>query len=473
MLLLRGLGLTYLMAFASLAVQVDGLIGRRGILPVANYLDNMRWARGREAYWELPTVFWLDASDRALHLCAWGGVVLAVMLLAGLLPGPCTILLWVGYLSLAVAGQEFLHFQWDSLLLEAGLLGLVIAPWSLRIESSRRDPSRLEVGLFRWLVFRLMFLSGVVKLTGGDPTWRAWEAMKYHYETQPLPTWTSWYVHQLPAWIHQASVGFMFWAELVAPFLMFGPWPARWIACSSAVLLQVMIAATGNYGFFNVLSIVLCGALLDDRDLGRVATPTSSNPTRPPPRAYVVVGVGVLYVLITAMEAIDRSGLVMVFPDPLERLRAAVLPFRSMNSYGLFAVMTTERPEILVEGSDDGVVWKPYRFRWKPGEPESKPQFATPHMPRLDWQMWFAALAPSCRSQQWFMRFELRLLEGSPNVLRLLREDPFPARPPRYIRATSELYRFTRRGQPGWWTSEPIGSYCPPIALPRAGRRVD
>jgi hypothetical protein len=127
--------------------------------------------------------------------------------------------------------------------------------------------------------------------------------------------------------------------------------------------------------------------------------------------------------------------------------------------------MTTERPEIVVEGSEDGASWSPYRFRWKPGDPAIAPQFSTSHLPRLDWQMWFAALSPDCRMQPWFLAFERRLLEGSPEVPALLRKDPFSGRPPRYIRARRFAYRFTRPGGRAWWRREELGLYCPPTAL--------
>ncbi|HEX8198947.1 MAG TPA: lipase maturation factor family protein, partial [Isosphaeraceae bacterium] len=367
------------------------------------------------------------------------------------------------YLSLTVAGQDFLGFQWDSLLLEAGLLAILFAPWGLRLDGARREPSHLVVGLIRWLVFRVMFLSGVVKLASGDPTWRAWDALRFHYETQPLPTWTSWYAHQGPEWFQKLSVGWMFWAELLAPLLVFAPRRLRWVAFGSIVLLQVQIVATGNFGFFNLLTIVLCVALVEDRDWGRRAAEGTPAVPEGWPRRVVVGAAGAVIALVTTLEAIDATPWTFPFPEPLPALQQAVRPLRSMNAYGLFAVMTTERPEIVVEGSADGMTWRPYAFRWKPGAVDRRPRFCTPHMPRLDWQMWFAALAGDCRAQPWFLRFEARLLEGSPSVLALLSEDPFPGRPPRFVRARLDRYRFTRWGASTWWQREDLGLYCPPL----------
>ena len=459
----RGMGVAYLAAFWSLAVQADGLIGSRGIVPVAEFLDQARQSLGGGHFWQVPTVMWLDASDQGLHGLCWGGVVLSGLVIAGLLAGECLLLLWVAYLSLVSVGQPFLAFQWDSLLLEAGLLAVFVAPWGLTLGRASREPWLGGIWLVRWLVFRLMFLSGVVKLSSGEPTWSAWQAMKYHYETQPLPTWTSWYMHQLPLWVQSVSVGFVLWAELVAPFLVFGPRRLRLVGCGSIVLLQGLIALTGNFGFFNLLTIVLCATLVEDRDWGRRDVDLARSDSRPLWRR-ALLGVAALVILtVTSMEGLDRAGVPVVFPAPLEELRRWVGPFRSLNSYGLFAVMTTERPEIEVEGSEDGEHWEKYSFRWKPGDVDRAPRFATPHLPRLDWQMWFAALSGDCRAQPWFLAFELRLLEGSPAVLGLLADDPFHGRSPRMLRARLYRYHFTGLGERPWWRRDEAGWFCPPI----------
>jgi hypothetical protein len=327
-----------------------------------------------------------------------------------------------------------------------------------------------------------MFQSGVVKLTGHDPTWWNLSALDFHYETQPLPAWTSWYIHQMPAWFHRVSVGLMFYAELVAPFFIFGPRPIRLVGFASMVLLQFLIASTGNYGFFNLLAIVLCFSLLDDRDwqwLRHHAIPRQSPAVAEAendsnaygaggpwlvPRRVAVGAVGMVVIGFTTVEMVERLW-PNVVPGAIVELGEHVRPLSIANSYGLFAVMTTERPEITVEGSDDGTRWKPYRFRWKPGDLDSRPRFTTPHMPRLDWQLWFAALSGHCRFVPWFLRFEQKLLEGEPEVLSLLDENPFPNGPPRYVRARLELYKFSRWGARDWWAREDRGFFCPPIEL--------
>jgi len=496
---LRGLGLVYLAAFGSMAAQVDGLIGSRGISPAAEYLARAGrvLGLGPATYWRLPTLCWLSASDWALHALCWGGVALSVALIVGLLPGLCTLLLWLFYLSIVVVGQEFLSYQWDSLLLEAGLLAVLLAPWGVRLGRAADEPWAFAIWLVRWLVFRLVFLSGVVKLASHDPAWSDWMALEYHYQTQPLPVWTSWYIHQMPAWFHRSSVGFMFFAELVAPFFMVGPRPIRLAGFASMVLLQVLIAGTGNYGFFNLLTVVLCLTLLDDQDgewLQRVCrhprqrwqwlwrrapdrripiADRSTEEVEPGgpgrswswPRRMVAGVLGGVSIAVTLGQTVESLAPEPVVPAELISLVRWVGPLRSFNSYGLFAVMTTKRPEIVVEASDDGVRWKPYRFRWKPCELNREPRFTTPHLPRLDWQMWFAALGGDCRSQPWFLRFQHRLLEGEPQVLGLLRENPFPARPPRYVRARLYSYKFSGWGSVDWWVREDQGLFCPPLAL--------
>jgi lipase maturation factor 1 len=329
----------------------------------------------------------------------------------------------------------------------------------------------------RWLAFRLMFLSGVVKLTSHDPTWRDWTALEYHYETQPLPTWTSWYVHQLPPSFHRASVLFMFYGELVVPFLIFTPRPVRLKAFVILILLQLLIAATGNYGFFNLLAIVLCLSLLDDRDwnwLQKLVRRSKASDTSPAgktgvrwswPRRVIVGSAAALIFTTTLAQTVESAWPEAIVPSELITLTEWLAPLRSTNHYGLFAVMTTKRPEIMLEGSDDGTHWMPYYFRWKPCELDRAPRFAPLHLPRLDWQMWFAALAGDCRGAPWILRFQQRLLEGEPAVLDLLRDCPFGERPPRYVRARLFLYTFTRSGSADWWAREDLGLYCPVLTL--------
>jgi predicted DCC family thiol-disulfide oxidoreductase YuxK len=470
-LFLRLLGVCYFAAFVSLWVQISGLVGSHGILPIASYLDWVRAQTGAERYWLLPTLCWLDPGDALLRFLCGGGAVAALSVALGFVPAAGLAVCWFFYLSLSVAGQVFLQFQWDLLLLETGLIAiLLVSPRRLRFGSGVAG-SAAAFFLLRWLLFRLMFSSGWVKLASRDPAWRDLTALRYHYETQPLPPWTAWYMHHLPPWFQTASAVFLFFVELVVPFLFFAPRRLRHLACGLTVLLQVLIAATGNYAFFNVLAIALAVLLLDDeafprRWRERAAAAAGGRGRRAWPR-WILAPAAVLLLFVSSVEFAATLFRSLPLPGPAVAVVRWFGPLRSANNYGLFAVMTTTRPEIIVEGSDDGVTWRAYEFRWKPGDLRRRPRFVAPHQPRLDWQMWFAALG-SYEENPWFIQFLGRLLEGSPEVERLLAGNPFPQGPPRYVRAVLYDYRFTtaaeRRRTGAWWGREEKGLYCPVLS---------
>ncbi len=475
MVFLRGLGVVYGIAFVSLWTQIAGLVGTNGILPMKPYLETARLFLGGERFWSLPTLFWMNQEDVFLHLVCGGGTLLSLVLIAGIAPVPVLVLLWFSYLSLAVVSRDFLQFQWDALLLECGFLAIFLAPFGWLPRSFHRSPpSRAVLWLFAWLLFRLMFSSGMVKLASHDPTWRNLTALQYHYETQPLPTWIGWAVHQLPAWFQKGSAAGMFAIELGVPFLIFMPRRIRYFGCAVLIGFQILIAATGNYCFFNLITVLLCLLLLEDsfwRRWLRRGTPflekSESFRSRHWPR-WILVPLFALIILATLAPMVDLFHPRFRWPNAVIALYRDLIPFRSINSYGLFAVMTTDRPEIIVEGSNDGENWVPYAFKYKPGDLKRRPGFVAPHQPRLDWQMWFAALGPYQQSP-WFLHFCERLLEGSPEVLALLETNPFPDAPPRYLRAVLYDYRFTHFGiwreKGHWWQRTPRGFYLPPITL--------
>ena len=469
-LFLRGLGCIYLIAFLSLWVQIHGLVGSNGILPADQYLSAVRQQIGAESYYLVPTLFWLNPSDVCLHFLCAGGVLLSLVLIAGFFP-PFTLAgLWILYLSLVTVGQDFLSFQWDVLLLEAGLLAIFFAPLRIRDTLTRVSQSYAAfLWLLRWLLFRLMFASGFVKLAS-DEVWRNFTALNFHYETQPLPTGLGWYAHQLPEWLHKASVIGMFAVELVIPFLIFAPRRLRTAGCIGLIGLQVLIILTGNYCFFNLLTIALCLLLIDDVTwkalLSKRFVPNFQSLESAPHR-YRRVCIAVVAILLFLLSGI-RFGNQLFRDAPLPDL-AWIRPFRSVNTYGLFADMTESRPEIVVEGSNDRITWEPYQFRWKPGALKAAPKWVAPHQPRLDWQMWFAALQGSYRNTPWFPHFIGALLQGKPEVLQLLAENPFPEDPPRYVRAVLYDYRFTdiatKQSEGTWWSRERKGLYCPAVSL--------
>jgi predicted DCC family thiol-disulfide oxidoreductase YuxK len=490
---LRSLGIIYLIAFLSLSVQITGLVSSHGILPAKLSMQGMRQEMdaakvGTDRYRLAPTLCWITASDNSLRFQCATGIGLSLLLIVGVAPALSLFLLWLIYLSLATICGEFLGFQWDILLLETGFLGIFFAPLQLfpRITTSA-PPSRLVLWLFRWLLFKLMFESGCVKLLSGDPSWRNLTALTFHYETQPLPTWLGWYAHQLPAWCQKTSTALMFGAELVLPFFVFMPRRFRQIAGAGLAGFQVFIMLTGNYCFFNLLTIALCALWLDDATIRRIAgclpfreilritnTLKGGHQTDGPKLRRLRWPIQVTFPLACIAIVTSLLQLSMMFrvrfpwPQPVVAVFLWLEPFRSFNSYGLFAVMTKSRPEIIIEGSDDGVRWREYEFKYKPGDLKQHPRFVEPHQPRLDWQMWFAALS-DYQHNPWLVNFCARILQGSPEVMHLLKGNPFPKAPPRYIRAVVYDYHFTtiavRRQTRAWWRRTRKGDYLPMLSL--------
>ncbi len=461
-LFLRLFGLIYLAAFVSFAVQAQGLIGSHGILPLTELLDAARHAAGWERFYLMPMVFWWNASDAAIGAVCWGGAALALLVTLNLLPRLSLLLLFILYLSLLNAGQTFMTYQWDTFLLETGFLALLLG---LRVTPG--------IWLLRWLLFRFMFMSGVVKLLSGDPSWWNLSALSYHFVTQPLPTPLAWYAaHLSPAFLSFATAG-TFVVELALPFLIFCPRRPRFAAAFGILLLESCILLTGNYNWFNLQTMLLCLVLFDDDALRailpqRAAARLAAWAPRSPPGRAGAVGAGALAVLLVFSSLVEMD--VRFGGSPPAALRAVdgfIEPLHLVSSYGLFAVMTTRRNEIVIEGSSDGREWREYEFRYKPGDVARRPPWNIPHQPRLDWQMWFAALDDP-RRLRWFWLFLERLLHNEPAVVALLAGNPFPDEPPLYIRA--RFYDYTYTGAPArargrWWERRLLGLYFPAVRL--------
>ncbi|WP_257450900.1 lipase maturation factor family protein [Archangium lipolyticum] len=469
----RALGGLYLIAFTSLGRQVRGLYGSRGIMPFQELVSSKRLAAmGRERYALVPSLFWLDASDETLVRGIRAGQVLSVAVMVGLAPQAALMGLWALYLSYVSAGREFLSFQWDALLLEMGLLGMLTAPAGVRPGAGRHEPSAAQVALWRALVFRLYLGSGVSKLKSGDKTWRELTACNYYYETAPLPTRGGWYAHHLPRRFQKLSTLSVLAMETAGPFLALAPRPLRLLGFWLFAGLQGVIIATGNYGFFNAQSLALGLWMLDDEALRRLLPLASPRPAEPRPAWRTVGGwlVALPFLVLGANEILARFNRPRRSPRWLDWLEARARPLRAVNPYGLFAVMTVRRPEITLEGSDDGETWREYTFRYKVGGLNRAPRQVAPHQPRLDWQMWFAALGSP---PTWLLALVLRLLEGSPDVLKLFAINPFPEHPPRYVRAVLHDYRMTdletHRRTGAWWKREELGLYLPPLSLAPGG----
>jgi hypothetical protein len=464
---LRALGLIFLSAFHSLAFQIHGLIGQRGILPAGDYLSLLTQYFGVRRLWYAPSIFWINAGDVALTAVVAAGLVASALIIVNVKPRLMTGVATVLFLSCISVLQDFSSYQSDGMLLEAGFLSLFFAPRGTRPGLGEHDPpSRFSLFMLRWEWFRIYFESGIVKLASGDPHWRNLTAMDDYYQNGPLPSWLGWYVQQMPHWYHAFTVLLTFFVELIVVWCVFLPRRFR-LACFGLVtLLQIGIIATANYAFLNYLVLALGILLVDDRVFEWLGLKTPSCAPRGDSRwtsvrhrgQNVVLGI-VLYATFAAF----------VFPGvPLFNTPVTILsPFRIANAYGLFAVMTEARYEIEFQGSDDAIHWTPYEFRYKPQDIREAPGFFAPYQPRFDWNLWFASLGPPSESP-WIMRAANRLVEGSPAVLSLFRRDPFHGKPPRLVRTVMYQYWFTdlatKRRTGEWWRRKYLGEFMPVAA---------
>ena len=459
-LFLRLLGIIYLIAFASLGVQIEGLAGSEGIIPISSRLAGIATELGPERFLQLPTLFWLNASDTALvGACILGGLC-ALLILLNRWSRPALIGAFVLYLSLFHATHPFLNFQWDSLLIECGFLAIFLTP-----------QSRVVILLFRWLLFRLRFMSGLSKLSSDDPAWSGLTALNTYFEVQPLPNPIAWYAHQLPEWLLRFGTGGTLFVELVVPFMMFLPRRWRFTAAWITIFWQLLIILTSNHNWINLLTIVLCLFLFDDKALQRVLPQRLATGLACQPLVAVkttvlrryAVGVLASFILFTGTlklyeVATDRS-----ITGYTGQLLNTASVYSIVNKYHVFPTMTTQRFELEVLGSYDGINWKPYGFKYKPDELDERPQFIIPHQPRLDWQMWFVTLHP--RHVPWFGEFLMALLDNAPAATALLQHNPFADSPPRYIRVDAYRYHFTNRKERqqtgNWWRREALGPFTP------------
>jgi hypothetical protein len=467
-ILQRGIAALYLLAFASALNQFPALLGDNGLLPVRSFTARVPFRRA-------PSLFQWRYSDALLRVVGWSGVVVSAALVLGLpqrgpawLPMLAFLLLFALYLSIVSVGQTFYAFGWESLLVEAGFIVAFLGSPSVG--------TTLPVLLFlRWLVFRLEFGAGLIKLRGGRE-WRDLTALYYHHETQPMPNPVSWFVHHLPRWAHRGEVLGNHAVQLGLPILLFAPQPVASIAAALIVLSQLWLVATGNFAWLNWITIVLTASAVDDASFrwlaGLVIPSPGAAPDAPEPAEqpiwFVVVVLAVTATLIVLSYWPARNLL-----RRRQLMNASFNPFHLVNAYGAFGTVTKERYEIIVEGSAavdprDDSAWLPYEFKGKPGDVARLPgQFAPYHL-RLDWLMWFLALG--ARDTRWFEVFLARLLQADPATLALLKRDPFAGMPPRFVRARVFRYRFSspaeRRASRAWWMRTEVGVLVPPVSLP-------
>lgn len=489
----RFLALIYFFAFLSVHEQILGLYGENGIVPISKVMTLNFPVPSTETFLALPTVFQFWNNDSALSLVTSLGIFASLIALIGFFSGPCLLVCWLLYLSIVNAGTVFMSFQWDILLLEVGFLAIFFCSWK-PVDSllglvdyinpkcswifERGSPSIILVWLYRWLLFRLIFESGLVKFAKEDKqdAWVNLTALSYHYETQPLPTPIGWVFNQFPDWIHSLSAIGTFAIELVVPFLFFMPSKIRYLGGIVQIGLQLLIIWTGNYCFFNLLTIALCLFLFDDqffeiltRKKFSQAIRTRLMPSRSSiPGSIVVLAVSFIVLFSSSLMFALTNPIVRTLPPQAIGILKPFFPFHIASSYGLFARMTLDRPEILVEASMDGVNWEPYVFKYKIGPVNRMPPMIAPMQPRLDWQMWFASLG-ELEHSPWFLSFTKRLLENSSEVKSLLASCPFGVNPPKYIRARTFDYKMTDTGEllstGAWWKMTYLREFMPPVSL--------
>ncbi|GHE49286.1 lipase maturation factor family protein [Streptomyces cellulosae] len=455
----KGLAALYLVAFLAAALQFRALIGERGMLPVPRFVARVPVRRS-------PSLFHLHYSDRFFAGCAWAGCAVAAALLAGvdtLVPLWAAMLLWLVpwglYLSIVNVGQTWYAFGWESLLLEVGFLGVFLG-------NDEVAPPVVVLFLLRWVLFRVEFGAGLIKVRG-DECWRRLTCLYFHHETQPMPGPLSWFFHHLPKPLHRAEAAANHVTQLVVPFLLFAPQPVASVAAALMIVTQLWLVLSGNFAWLNWITIVLA--------LPAVAWPSDPPPVGDAPLWYVVVVLAVSALLLALSYAPVRNML-----SRRQVMNRSFDPLHLVNTYGAFGTVGRVRHEVVLEGTADEVPredsdWREYEFKGKPGDPKRWPRQYAPYHLRLDWLMWFAALSPAYASP-WFGGLVERLLENDPDTLRLLRRSPFPAdAPPRHIRARLFRYRFTTwrelRETGACWERTYVREFLPPTRLAGSARK--
>ena len=470
--LLRLLGVVYAVAFLVAANQILPLIGADGLLPVGPFLDRVRGALGSTTagFIRLPTFFWFAHGDAVLVAAAWVGFALSCVVVAGYANSLLLAALWALDLSFVHAGQDWYGFGWESQLLETGFLAIFLVPLRDARPFPRREPPPAVLWLFRWLIFRIMLGSALIKLRG-DAVWRDLTALYYHFETQPLPGPLSRWFHFLPRLVLRLGVLFNYLAELVAPWFVFWPQRASRIAGAVIILFQVTLIVSGNLSFLNWLTIVPALACLDDavwarllpRALVRRAAAAAGAAVPSAGMRAAATAVTILVLLLSWQPVVNLL-------SPRQVMNTSFDPLDLVNTYGAFGTVGKERLNVVFEGTDadvpdDRAVWREYPYRGLPVDPSRRPSQVAPYQLRLDWQMWFAAMG-SPAQYPWTLHLVWKLLHNDPGAVGLFAANPFPQHPPRYIRATLWRYRFAPPGSPGgrWWDRERVGLWLPPLS---------
>jgi hypothetical protein len=469
--ILRFLGFIYFVAFLVAVKQLIPLIGHDGLLPADTYLDDVARHFGSRSngFTEIPTLFWLNVSDGALLAVAWTGLILSLVVLCGYANGLLMLALWALYMSIINVGQLWYGYGWEIQLLETGFLGVFLCPLFDGRPFPRRSPPIVVFWLYRWLIFRIMLGAGLIKIRG-DQCWRDFTCLYYHYETQPIPNPVSWWLHFRPHWFQQVGAAWNHFIELVVPWFAFWPRLSRHFAGVLMAGFQVFLIISGNLSFLNYLTIIPCLACFDDsfwaplfpRFLKERARKAAAQAEPSAPMEFA----GVALALVVAILSIEP---VMNLVSPGQEMNKSFNRLNLVNTYGAFGTVGRERFEIIFEGTLDSrpenAHWREYEFVAKPGDPNRRPPIIAPYQPRLDWQIWFAAMSTP-RDYPWTIYFVWKLLHNDPGTLSLLANNPFPDRPPRYIRAELYRYRFTPPDvhDGSWWKRERVDFWLPPLS---------
>ncbi|MFC0680992.1 lipase maturation factor family protein [Lysobacter korlensis] len=457
----RGIAAVYLIAFVSTANQFPVLLGDRGLLPAPQLLRHPALLRG-------PTLFRWRYSDALLRAVSWTGAAIALVIVLGLpqlgppwVPLLAFLVIWLLYMSIVNIGQTFYGFGWESLLLEAGFLAAFLG-------SNEVPPAWPVLLLFWWLVFRLEFGAGMIKMRGGSE-WRDFTALYYHHETQPMPNPVSRYAHLLPKRIHRLEVVGNHFAQLVVPFFLFVPGPVGTLAAAVVIVTQGWLVVSGNFAWLNWITIVLAFSAVSDSVVHAVLPVVpldqgTGEASMPPWWAAIGIVLTVFYLILSwpALKNLFSRNQLM---------NASFNTWSLANAYGAFGTVTKERYEIVIEGTlaadpAEGD-WLEYEFKGKPGDVRRTPGQYAPYHLRLDWLMWFLALGSP--GERWFLPLLVRLLEADKPTLKLLRRDPFGGQPPSWVRAKIYLYRFSTREEKRTtgdvWVREELGLFRAPVSL--------
>jgi hypothetical protein len=469
-IILRLLGFVYAVAFLVAAQQLVPLVGEHGLTPANHFLAAVQSQLGSPTagIMRVPTLFWFGISDHLLSIFAWAGFGLSLVVLGGYANAIVLAILWAMYMSIVHIGQIWYGYGWEIQLLETGFLSIFLCPLLDARPFPRRPPPLFVIWLFRWLGFRIMIGAGLIKLRG-DPCWRDLTCLYYHYETQPIPNPISRYLHFAPHWFHNIETAWNHFIELVVPWFSFGPRIARHIAGVLLVIFQIFLIISGNLSFLNYVTIIPFLACFDDTFLRRILPKTlvrraeEAAQQAKPCRVQTAVAIA-LSILVAFLSIAPVLNLV----SNRQVMNSSFDPLDLVNTYGAFGSVGNERYEIIFEGTDNALItgdteWKEYEFKAKPGDPNRRPPFIAPYQPRIDWQIWFAAMAPPAE-YPWTLHFVWKLLHNDRGTLSLLANNPFPNSPPRYIRARLYRYHFAPIGNPAWWKREPIGEWLPALS---------